>query len=191
DGRSEAVGSGQVSAQDPSSNQKIGKGSTVVLTVSTGKPKVPVPAVVGLDQTSAITQLVQKGLQPKVVGVYSSVPEGNVTAIQPHAGDIVVTGTTVRVNVSRGPKPVAVPRVIGMPFENAESALKGQGFVVVRSDTASDKPKGQVIDETPQAGTQVPHGSTITLSVSSGPATNGVPDVTGMNQSDAESTLAS
>jgi eukaryotic-like serine/threonine-protein kinase len=185
------VGSGQVSAQDPSSNQKIGKGSTVVLTVSLGKPKVPVPSVVGLDQTSAITQLVQKGLQPNVHSVYSPVPAGNVTATQPHAGDIVVTGTTVRVNVSRGLKPVAIPSVIGMPYENAESALKGQGFVVARTDAPSDKPKGQVIDQSPQSGTQVPHGSTITLSVSSGPATNGVPDVTGMNQSDAESTLAS
>jgi len=188
---SPTVGKGQVSAQDPSANQKIGKGSTVILTVSTGKPKATVPSVVGLDQTSAITQLVQAGLKPNVVSVYSSVPSGNVTATQPHAGDIVDQGTTVRVNVSRGLKPVQVPDVTGIPFENAQSALKGEGFVVARNDVSSDKPKGQVVGEAPQAGTQVPHGSTVTLSVSSGPSTTTVPDVTGMNQADAESTLAS
>jgi len=188
---SDTVGKGQVSAQDPSSNQKIGKGSTVVLTVSTGKPKVTVPSVVGLDQTSAITQLVQLGLQPKVYGVYSPKQQGTVTAVQPHAGDVVVKGTQIRVNVSRGLKPVPVPDVTGMPYANAESALKGQGFQVSRTDVPSDQPKGQVVDENPQPNTQAPSGSTITLSVSSGPATSAVPDVTGMNQSDAESTLAS
>jgi len=95
----------------------------------------------------------------------------------------------VHINVSRGPKSIPVPDVTGQPFANAKSALEGQGFVVQRTDTPSDQPKGQVVAENPQAGTEVPKGSTVTLSVSSGPATSPVPDVTGMNQSDAESTL--
>jgi serine/threonine-protein kinase len=187
----DTVAKGQVANQNPLGGQKIGKGSTVVLTVSLGKPKVKVPDVVGLDQTSAITQLVQAGLQPKVHSVYSNVPSGNVTAEQPHAGDLVDKGTIVHINVSRGPKPVQLPDVTGEPFENAQSALKGLGFVVARNDEPSDKPKDQVVGEDPQPGTPLPAGSTVTLTVSSGPSTTNVPDVTGMNQADAESTLAS
>jgi beta-lactam-binding protein with PASTA domain len=186
----ENVGKGQVSNQNPAGGQKIGKGSTVILTVSTGKPKVTVPDVVGQDQTSAITSLAQAGLQPKVVGVYSGQQVGTVTAEQPHANDSVDKGTVVRINVSRGPKPVPVPDVRGEPFANAQSALKGQGFNVARNDVPSDQPKGQVVSEDPQPGTPQPAGTTITLSVSSGPTTSQVPDVTGMNQSDAESTLS-
>ena len=110
-------------------------------------------ACVGLDQTSAITQLVQAGLQPKMHSVYSNVPSGNVTAEQPHAGDVVDKGTTVHINVSRGPKPVQLPDVTGEPFANAESALKGLGFTVTRTDASSDKPKDQVIGQDPQPGT--------------------------------------
>jgi serine/threonine-protein kinase len=187
----DTVAKGQVADQNPSSGQKIGKGSRVVLTVSLGKPKVKVPDVVGLDQTSAITQLVQAGLQPKVHSVYSNIPSGNVTAAQPHAGDLVDKGTIVHINVSRGPKPVQLPDVTGQPFLNAQSALKGLGFVVARNDVSSDKPKDQVVNQDPQPGTPLPAGSTVTLSVSSGPSTQAVPDVTGMNQADAESTLAS
>ena len=49
--------------------------------------------------------------------------------------------------------------------------------------------QGVVVAETPAAGTDVPRGTKITLSVSKGPATTQVPDVTGMSQSTAESLL--
>ncbi len=187
---SDNVGKGQVSAQNPSDGQKIGKGSTVILTISQGKPKVSVPPVVDQDQTSAITSLAGAGLVPKVRSIYSDKPAGTVTAEQPHAGDVVDKGTVVHINVSRGPRPVQVVDVTDQPYANAASALKGQGFNVARVDSPSDKPKGTVISEDPQPGTSQPKGTTITLTVSSGPAMVEVPDVTGMNQADAESTLA-
>ncbi|HZQ16630.1 MAG TPA: Stk1 family PASTA domain-containing Ser/Thr kinase [Gaiellaceae bacterium] len=186
---SDTVPKGQVVDQVPSGGSRVGKGTLVTLTISTGKPKVKVPDVVGIDQTSAITQLANARLQPKVRSVYSNVQAGNVTAEQPHAGDTVVTGTVVHINVSRGPKPIQLPDVTGQPFANAQSALKGLGFKVARTDVASDQPKGQVVAEDPQPGSPEPAGTTITLSVSQGPAKSQVPDVTGMNQADAESTL--
>jgi serine/threonine-protein kinase len=79
--------------------------------------------------------------------------------------------------------------VTGQPFANAKGMLEGQGFQVGRTDVQSDLPKGVVAAETPSAGTDVPAGTKITLSVSKGPATTQVPDVTGMSQSAAESLL--
>ena len=188
-GTSDTTPPGQVADQDPPGGTKIGKGSTVTLTVSTGKPKVKVPNVVGQDVASALTTLAGAGLQPKIVRIYSSEQPDTVTAQQPHAGDSVVKGTSVRINVSRGAKPVPVPDVTGQPYANAKSALEGQGFQVTREEIQSDMPQGVVVAENPPQGTAVPRGTKITLSVSKGPATTQVPDVTGQNQATAESIL--
>jgi serine/threonine protein kinase len=188
-GTSDTVPPGQVSKEEPGSGTKIGKGSTVVLTVSTGKPKVPVPDVVGQSLEAALTELAGAGLQPKITRIYSDKQQDTITAQQPHAGDSVIKGTVVHINVSRGAKPVPVPDVTGQPYANAKSMLEGKGFQVSRSDVQSDLPKGVVAAETPSAGTDVPAGTKVTLSVSKGPATTQVPDVTGMSQSAAESLL--
>jgi serine/threonine-protein kinase len=188
-GTSDTVAPGAVAKEEPSSGTKIGKGSTVTLTISIGKPKVPVPNVVGQDSTSAVSALAAEGLQWKIRQVYSNEQSGTVTAQQPHAGDSVIKGTVVHINVSRGAKPVPVPDVTGQPFANAKGMLEGQGFQVGRTDVQSDLPKGVVAAETPSAGTDVPRGTKITLSVSKGPATTQVPDVTGMSQSAAETLL--
>jgi serine/threonine-protein kinase len=188
-GTSDTVAPGQVSGENPPSGTKIGKGSTVTLTVSTGKPKVAVPNVVGQDITSALTSLASAGLQPKIRRIFSGQQPDTVTAQQPHAGDQVVKGTVIHINVSRGAKPVPVPDVTGQPFANAKSALEGQGFQVGREDIQSDMPQGVVVAENPPQGTSVPKGTKITLSVSKGPATTQVPDVTGQNQANAEAIL--
>jgi serine/threonine-protein kinase len=103
----------------------------------------------------------------------------------------VLKGSDIRVNVSRGAKPVSVPDVTGEPYANAESALRGQGFVVARVDVQSDQAaQGVVVAEDPPPGQQVPKGSKITLSVSKGPSATQVPDVTHQNQAAAEALLA-
>jgi serine/threonine-protein kinase len=186
----DTVTKGQVAEQDPSDGTKIGKGSTVTLFVSRGKQPVPVPDVVNQDVTSAITALAQVGLVPKITRIYSGAQPDTVTAEQPHAGDKVVKGTVVHINVSRGAKPVPVPDVTNQPYANAKSAIEGAGFVVVRADVQSDQPQGVVVSEDPQQGSPEPKGTTVTLSVSQGPAATQVPDVVGENQTDAEQTLA-
>ena len=76
-GTSDTVPPGQVAKEEPSSGTKIGKGSTVTLTVSTGKPKVAVPNVVGQDSTSAVSALAAEGLQWKIRQVYSNEQSGH------------------------------------------------------------------------------------------------------------------
>jgi serine/threonine-protein kinase len=186
---SDTVPKGQVSNENPGGGSKVGKGSTITLTVSSGKPQAVVPNVVGLDATSAVAALAQLGLNPKITRIYSGAQQDTVTAQQPHSGDKVDTGTTVHINVSRGAKPVTVPDVTTQPFANAKSALNGMGFVVARVDVQSDLAQGTVVSEDPTAGTAAPKGSTITLSVSKGPASTQVPDVTGSNQATAEAIL--
>jgi serine/threonine-protein kinase len=82
-----------------------------------------------------------------------------------------------------------VPDVTGEPFANARSALQGQGFTVTRVDIQSDQAQGVVVASDPPAGSSVGKGAKITLSVSKGPATTQIPDVSGQNQADATSIL--
>jgi serine/threonine-protein kinase len=84
----------------------------------------------------------------------------------------------VRINVSKGPRPVEVPNVVGLPFGEAENLLRGSGFTVVRTDGASDLQEGIVFDQDPVAGTDSSRGATVTVSVSQGPSSVAVPDVT-------------
>jgi eukaryotic-like serine/threonine-protein kinase len=93
----------------------------------------------------------------------------------------------VRINYSSGPAEVDVPSVIGLQFAQASAALQAQGFAVARSDVDSERPKGEVVDQSPSG--QAQKGSTITLSVSKGPKLSTVPDVTAQDEDSARSAL--
>ncbi|HEY7398697.1 MAG TPA: Stk1 family PASTA domain-containing Ser/Thr kinase [Gaiellaceae bacterium] len=186
----DTVPKGSVSAQNPGDGTKVAKTSTVTLTVSTGIAQVAVPGVVGLDLTSAVQALAQKGFNQKIRRIYSGEPPDTVTAQLPTAGAKVDKGSTVTINVSKGAKPITVPDVTGEPFANAQSALIGAGFTVTRVDQASDQqPAGVVLSMDPPQGSPEPRGTRITLTVSKGPATTQVPDVTNLTAADATSIL--
>jgi serine/threonine-protein kinase len=95
----------------------------------------------------------------------------------------------VHLKVSKGPQPVAVPDVRGSSFATASNQLQALGFAVARKDVDSNQPKDTVVDQSPSPGTSVSPGSTITLSVSKGPKTSGVPDVTSQDQASAQQQL--
>jgi eukaryotic-like serine/threonine-protein kinase len=185
-GPDDTVPAGQVIDENPGGGSKVGKGSTVTLRVSTGKPKVTVPDVRGRDVNAAIAALAGLGLNAKIVHVYSPQPADTVTGQFPAPGDNILKGSNVRINISRGAKPIPVPDVTGQPYLNAKSALEGQGFVVKRVDVQSDQAAGTVVSTDPQPGNDSSKGATITLSVSKGPATTQVPVVLNLNQAEAE-----
>ena len=134
-------------------------------------------------------EIVDAELKPSVFEVNSLEDVGVVLGQAPKAGTELVEGSTVRINVSKGPKPVAVPNVVGSPYESAESVILGAGFAVDREDVEATEAAGIVVGQTPPAGTQQAKGSVITLQVSTGPATSQVPDVTSQTEADAKKQL--
>ncbi|HEY3962304.1 MAG TPA: Stk1 family PASTA domain-containing Ser/Thr kinase [Gaiellaceae bacterium] len=186
---SDTVAKGSVISEDPSQGTKIGKGSTVTLIISQGKPKSTVPEVRGYQLSEALQLLIAAGLTPKQFFVYSPQPANVVVGESPAPKTIVLRGSDVRINISRGLKPVTVPDVTSQPYANAVSALKGAGFSVTKVDVQSDQPNGTVISMDPHQGSSVPQGSKITLSVSKGPGTTTIPDVTSQTQQDATAIL--
>ncbi len=182
---------GLVVSQDPETPQRVDPGTFVTIIVSSGKPKVRVPSLVGRTRDEAVAELSDANLRANVVEVNSSEQSGIVLATSPKAGETVVEGTTVRVNVSKGPKPVAVPNVVGQQYASAESALQGLGFGVARANVESDEPAGIVVGQSPGAGSEASKGSTVTLQVSEGPQTSEVPDVTSQDEASARAQLQS
>ncbi len=193
---SESVPAGTVISQAPSDATKVSQNTTVTIVVSAGKPKVTVPMVIGFTRQAAISTLVNAGLNadPHTVPS-SSAAENTVVAQSPDAKDAsgnsvqVTEGSTVRINVSTGPKLVEVPGVLGDPIANAKSQLAAAGFAVTEDDVASTKPVGSVIGESPAGGSKQSLDTKIVLTVSSGPKNVQVPYVVGDSESDAEQAI--
>jgi serine/threonine-protein kinase len=175
--------------QQPSSGNKIPKGNTVTIFVSTGVAKVRVPDVRNKDSTDAAATIAGLGLKPDVHQVPSTKDPGTVVAQAPKPGVKVAKGSKVRINVSNGPAQIAVPPVVGIPFAQASSELQAKGFKVERVEQDSNEPADTVLRQDPPANTDAPKGSTITLTTSKGPQTITVPDVTSLAEDTARSTL--
>ena len=180
---------GRVFDQSRPPGERTEKGNLVVIKVSSGKPKVSVPNVVGKQATDAVAALTEQGLKANIHSIHSAKDSGTVTGQFPKAGARLLKGDRVRINVSQGPKPVGVPPVVGSPFESAAGALQGAGFAVARRDVDSNDPKGIVVQMDPPANSLIAPGSTVTLFVSKGPTESSVPDVTSFSRADAIATL--
>jgi serine/threonine-protein kinase len=185
----DTVTKGTVIEQSPDAGEKIAKHGNVDITVSKGKETVTVPSVKGKSRDDAISTLVNAGLNPKAFPVPSSQPVDTVVGQDPAAGKVVEKGSPIRINYSSGPAEVDVPSVIGLTFDQASATLQQQGFGVKRTDVDSDQPKDTVVDQSPSG--QAQKGATIELSVSKGPKTSSVPDVTSQDEASARSTLES
>jgi beta-lactam-binding protein with PASTA domain/predicted Ser/Thr protein kinase len=180
---------GRVFDQAPDAGEKLDRGNTVTIFVSTGRPRVAVPDVVGLQVEDARALIEERGLDVREVAVYSTKPVGEVTGQRPRAETRLVEGSDVRINVSQGPRPVEVPDVVGLSFQDAAAELIDAGFTVVRLDVDSNEPEGTVIDQEPAGTDPQPPGTRVTLTVSRGPTTTAVPDVAGLEREDALATL--
>jgi len=181
---------GFVFDQDPEGGKFINpQTDTVVLKVSEGPPMTSVPDVRGKPRDEAVRELTEARLEPRVVEVPSDRAENTVTAQDPPPGQRVEEGTQVRINVSSGPRPIAVPNVVGQPYESAAATLQAAGLAVARREADSNQPAGTVIDQNPAANSTAARGSSVTLTVSRGPQTTGVPEVTQIDQDSAIQTL--
>jgi eukaryotic-like serine/threonine-protein kinase len=189
-GFSEIYPAGTVMRQSIDGGEKTDKGNTVRLTVSGGKPKTTVPNVVGKPQSDAVASLTAAHLKVAVFHVYSSKSPDTVTAQDPPGDSRVFWNTKVRINVSQGEKQIEIPSVVGQPYASARSTLLAAGLKVAKSVVDSNQPADTVIAQSPDTGTKVGAGTTVTLSVSRGStATTPVPDVRNQDEPTAKALL--
>ncbi|OJF80001.1 hypothetical protein NS14008_13320 [Nocardia seriolae] len=100
------------------------------------------------------------------------------------------TWTSPTTTTAAPPKAIVVPDVVGSPIATAKTQLEKEGFVVKEVQREDKHTKGTVVALDPAAGTSHPVGSTVTVYVSSGPATTiTMPTLVGLSVADATGAL--
>jgi eukaryotic-like serine/threonine-protein kinase len=172
----------EVLEQDPPASPPAGQASEdcafltffcskpeVTLTVSAGPGSAKVPSTAGEAEEDAARKLEATGFEAAVERVNSEAVEpGLVVRSEPGGGTTATKGSTVTLFVSRGPKLIAVPAVVGSQREAAVQRLRSRGLESSISEEESAEPKGRVIRQSPDAGSKVEPGATVAIVVSSG-----------------------
>jgi eukaryotic-like serine/threonine-protein kinase len=162
----------------------------VDLTVSSGPGEAKVPSTANLPQAEATEKLEEAGFTVEVERVNSTaVGEGRVIHSEPSGGSTVTEGSTVAITVSSGPKLAKVPILVESQRSIAVQKIRSLGLVPSVSEQSSSAPAGQVIRQAPSAGSQVPPGSTVSITVSKGEEKATVPNVIGKLRAEAVSAL--
>lgn len=177
----------------------IGLGIWAALTILTRVLEVPnlnLPNVVGDQESVALQKLESAGFQPNQIvedrGT-SDKPKGVVYDQNPEGPTEVKQTRIITIYVSSGAPTVKMPDLTGVIADMAEQTLVDAGFtrshIVIKNETNSNTPSGEVISTNPPAGTTVATNSTVTLYVSQGQSSVSVPNVVGMSYADAVKAL--
>ena len=165
---SETIAKGKATRTDPSSGQPVGVESTVTLYISSGKPMVTVPNVIGESGSAARTQLTNAGFVVSTTNqTTTNVPAGQVVDQTPAGNTKLAAGSTVNLVIAQEPTTAQVPDVTGDTVNGATNALRAAGFKVTQQTKPVTKQSkdGIVVEEQPRAGSTQKKGSTVTIIV--------------------------
>ena len=145
----------------------------ITLLISQGPAEVTIPEdLIGMTEPQARDVLRSLGLQggTTTTANSASVPEGRVLSSGPEPGTSVATGSTVDLVLSTGQ--VTLPDLVGMSRAQAEEVLANTAYqltVTISEVENAEVPAGTVVDQSVAAGTDVPQGSSISLTVAKAP----------------------
>ncbi|WP_297081272.1 Stk1 family PASTA domain-containing Ser/Thr kinase [uncultured Demequina sp.] len=177
----DTIAQGIAIGTEPTMNSQAPDGSEVVLVVSDGAREETVPAVLGLSEDDAITELRDAGFPVgETDRTFSdTVPQGIVTGISEEEGSSIRHDTEISLEVSDGPAPIEVADVVGLIEEDAIARLERDAMdVTVTYERTLDQPEGYVFSQDPSAGAEGTRTQAITIVVSEGPPLVPVPDFT-------------
>lgn len=189
---SETVPLDRVIRQDPPAGAMTSRGAAVTLFVSSGAPLVVIPNIKGFTTADAQHMLTDAKFKTKVVGRFdATAAKDTVLDANPAVGSSASEGSTITLTVSQGQKPVRVPQLVGASVDNARATLAKIGLKLnVDQQTASDLiPNGTIISQAQSGGSLVDPGSTVGLTVSTGPVLVAVPDLSAKSPADAVAAL--
>lgn len=133
---------------------------------------IKVPNFVGMSYEKACLKAEKKGLTVERKDIYKAdVDAGDVAQQTPEKGERVNQGATVVLYISSGAGDIQVPYIVGMRKSKAEDALAEMGLEMGNVEyVTSDKPIGEVIEQSPEEGEMVGADTKIDVKVSQGSA---------------------
>ena len=193
DVRQDGSDSGEVLGMRPEAGTRLAAGETVLLEVSLGPLRLPVPGgLVGVSLTEAERVLTDAGLEVGEVTRTSDedVPAGLVLEVLA-SGEPVPQGTEVGLRVSAGPLPRQVPEgLVGlMPADVVAELIALRLAPTMGEEYDEWVVAGRVSRIEPPAGTQLSVGDDVRVVVSMGAVPRSVPAIEGLTLAVAESRL--
>ena len=179
----------QIIGSDPLAGARVVRGDDVRVLVSLGRPTVPAyPANHSKEVFSAA--LAKRTLKEEVGDpVFSDdVSTGGLVFAVPAPGQTVEVGSVVTVHYSQGPAPVKVPKIVGLQEDEARELLSKAGLEVreVSAEFSSSAEPEEVLSVSPEEGTGLERGSSVTLTINNGIE---VPNVVGKSEDTARQIL--
>jgi eukaryotic-like serine/threonine-protein kinase len=150
-----------------------------------------VPRVVGRQLVEARAVLERAGFEVDETRVRSEADFDQVLDQDPDPGEEAEEGSTVVLEVSRGPGTVLVPTVRNLSQAQAIDELEERGLRANVDRLSSDEIReGLAIRTVPGAGNEVERGERIQLFISSGPELVAAPSVIGLSRDSAEAQIS-
>lgn len=169
---SEEIPEDHVTRTNPEAGKNIKEGSSITVYVSQGKETKEISDYVGQNYDQVERILLQKGYQDvQRNDIYSDQPEGQILVqIEPTADSAVVpSDTTVIFDVSAGEKTVTLDDLTGMSEDDARAYLEANNLSANVEESNSDEvTEGDVISQSPSAGSEVEEDSVVDFVVSIG-----------------------
>ena len=160
---SESVAAGDVIKTDPPADTELALGAPVDLYVSSGHAAFTlVPEVKGLAEADANAAIAAAGLVVAATEqkTNATIPAGQAVKTEPAAGSEVQTGSAVTLTVSKGPKQVSVPAIVGLLQPDAKAAIEAAELSVGTSSVVEDaSPKNTVLAQDPPPDTSSPRAA--------------------------------
>lgn len=156
------------------------------------KSRVDMPNLVGKTQEEAEKMADDLGLTLEVTEVASSdVEEGKVVSQDPEFTESKIEkGSTIKINVSKGPEQTEMVKLEGMKIEDARNTAESMGIKLDEQTENSDTVEaGIIIKQDTPVGTLVKSGDTVVVHISAGVEKVRVPTVLGMDEGTAVATL--
>ncbi|MFI1224069.1 MULTISPECIES: Stk1 family PASTA domain-containing Ser/Thr kinase [unclassified Streptomyces] len=161
---------GEICSQDPTADALMDKDGTVTVVVSAGAPKIEVPNVLEKSEDGAREELEKKGFTVNVTTAESEETEGTVIKQDPKGGEKAEDGAEITITVAMQTTD-PMPNVLTRQYDAAVTQLNQLGFTnVSRADVDSEKPAGEVVEQTPAGPSKQAKDVQIVLKVSKGPA---------------------
>jgi serine/threonine protein kinase/beta-lactam-binding protein with PASTA domain len=184
---------------DPAAGVTVSTGTKIALYVGVAPGKARVPDLKNKTSDEARQALTDAKLTldpspPGEVEVDDPNQAGLVQSQTPSSDSEVDEGTVVKIVIGKSKELKQVQDFTGKPYSQADPALRALGFKTKKVEQASDTvPKDSVITQNPNGGSVIA-GTTITLTVSTGPEQTDkieMPNLVGMTTDEAQSKLQS
>lgn len=163
---------GTVLSQTPEAQEKIRKGKTVKLSIAYNDDSILISGIIGLSADEAQAKLKDSGFSVKMLTSYDkNAKEGIVFDTYPIEGSYAEKGSLVTIYVATNENPNAtpVPNVMGYSQDVAKKLIESAGFKVGNvTEENSEKEKGVVIAQSPEADATADAGGAVSIVISNG-----------------------